>query len=106
MTDLSQHFTTAKLLRYTAPMAMMALMSVYGIVDGLFVSNFVGKEAFASVTISFVHTLVFEVGSVMLLPGIFGPESIWWSIVVAETAASIVVLALVATRTFRTDNAD
>jgi len=65
-------------------MAMMALMSVYGIVDGL----------------------VFEVGSVMLLPGIFGPESIWWSIVVAETAASIVVLALVAARTLRTDNAD
>lgn len=59
-----------------------------------------------SAAISFVHTLVFEVGSVMLLPGIFGPESIWWSIVVAETAASIVVLALVATRTFRTDNAD
>jgi len=39
-------------------MAMMALMSVYGIVDGLFVSNFVGKEAFASVASIVVLALV------------------------------------------------
>ena len=48
MTDLSQHFTTCKLLRYTLPvMGMMLLSSAYAIVDGLFVSNLVGKTAFA-----------------------------------------------------------
>lgn len=52
MTDLAQHFTTGKLVRYTVPMMGMLLMSsAYSIVDGLFVSNVVGKDALASVTL-------------------------------------------------------
>lgn len=47
--QLSDHFTTGKLLRFVAPsIVMMIFTSVYGVVDGLFVSNFVGKTAFAA----------------------------------------------------------
>ena len=49
-----------------------------------------------SALISFVHTFVFELGSVILLPVFFGADSIWWSIVVAEVAASILTIGLVA----------
>lgn len=48
--QLSQHFTYGKLLKFSFPsIVMMIFTSVYGVVDGLFVSNFVGKTAFASV---------------------------------------------------------
>ena len=47
---LSDHFTYQKLLRFTVPsVVMMIFTSVYGVVDGLFVSNFVGKTSFAAV---------------------------------------------------------
>lgn len=49
---LSDHFTYGKLLCFTLPsMVMMVFTSIYGVVDGLFVSNFVGKTAFASVNL-------------------------------------------------------
>lgn len=48
--QLSDHFKYGKLLRFTLPsVAMMAVTSVYGVVDGFFVSNFVGKTPFAAV---------------------------------------------------------
>ncbi|MBP3392808.1 MAG: MATE family efflux transporter [Clostridia bacterium] len=48
--QLSDHFTYRKLLRFTVPsIAMMIFTSVYGVVDGFFVSNFVGKTPFAAV---------------------------------------------------------
>ena len=50
--SLSDHFTYKKLLRFTFPsVIMMILTSIYGVVDGVFVSNFVGSEAFASINI-------------------------------------------------------
>ena len=50
--SLSDHFTYKKLLRFTFPsIIMMILTSFYGVVDGVFVSNFVGAEAFAAVNI-------------------------------------------------------
>lgn len=50
--QLSEHFTYRKLLRFTGPtIVMMIFTSIYGIVDGLFVSNFVGKTAFAAVNL-------------------------------------------------------
>ena len=50
--SLSDHFTYKKLLRFTFPsIIMMILTSIYGVVDGVFVSNFVGSEAFASINI-------------------------------------------------------
>ncbi len=49
---LSDHFTYPKLLHFTFPsIIMMIFTSIYGVVDGLFVSNFVGKTAFASVNL-------------------------------------------------------
>lgn len=50
--SLSEHFTYSKLLRFTLPtIIMMIITSVYSIVDGFFVSNFVGKNAFAAVNL-------------------------------------------------------
>ena len=50
--QLSEHFTYRKLLRFTLPsIVMMVFSSIYGVVDGVFVSNFVGAEAFAAVNL-------------------------------------------------------
>ena len=50
MIQLSDHFTTGRLLRFTAPsIIMMVFTSIYGVVDGFFVSNFAGKTPFAAV---------------------------------------------------------
>ncbi|MCI9081282.1 MAG: MATE family efflux transporter [Lachnospiraceae bacterium] len=50
--QLSEHFTYKKLFRFCLPtIAMMLCTSLYGIVDGYFVSNYVGKTAFASVNL-------------------------------------------------------
>ena len=50
--QLSDHFTYRKLFAFVLPtIANMVFLSVYGIVDGLFISNFVGKVAFAAVNI-------------------------------------------------------
>ena len=50
--QLSEHFNYNKLLRFTLPsIIMMVFTSLYSIVDGFFVSNFVGKTPFASVNL-------------------------------------------------------
>lgn len=50
--QLSDHFTYSKLLRFTLPsIVMMVFTSVYGVVDGFFVSNFAGKTAFAAINL-------------------------------------------------------
>lgn len=52
--QLSEHFTYAKLLRFTLPsIIMMIFTSIYSVVDGLFVTNFVGKTPFAAVNLIF-----------------------------------------------------
>lgn len=49
---LSDHFTYGKLIRFSVPsVAMMIFTSVYGVVDGYFVSNFAGKTPFAAVNL-------------------------------------------------------
>lgn len=51
-TKLAQHFTYGKLLKFVFPsIVMMIFTSIYSVVDGLFVSNFVGKTAFASINL-------------------------------------------------------
>ena len=48
--QLSDHFTYQKLLRFVLPsIVMMVFTSIYGVVDGLFVSNFAGKTPFAAI---------------------------------------------------------
>lgn len=50
--QLSDHFNTSRLLRFTWPsIAMMVFTSVYSLVDGYFVSNFVGKVPFAALNL-------------------------------------------------------
>lgn len=50
--QLSEHFTYKKLFHFCLPtIAMMLFTSLYGIVDGYFVSNYVGKTAFAAVNL-------------------------------------------------------
>ncbi len=50
--QLSDHFTLGKLLRFTLPsIAMMIFTSIYGVVDGFFVSNYAGKTPFAAVNL-------------------------------------------------------
>lgn len=49
---LSDHFSYKRLIRFTIPsIVMLVFTSVYGVVDGLFVSNFVGKTSFAAVNL-------------------------------------------------------
>lgn len=50
--QISEHFTYKKLFRFVLPSVfMMIFTSVYGVVDGLFVSNFVGKTPFAAINL-------------------------------------------------------
>lgn len=50
--QLSDHFTYGKLIRFTLPsIAMMIFTSIYGVVDGFFVSNFAGKTPFSAINI-------------------------------------------------------
>lgn len=50
--QLSEHFTYKKLIKFTIPtIIMMIFTSIYGIVDGIFVSNCVGSDAFAAVNL-------------------------------------------------------
>lgn len=51
--QLSEHFTYKKLIRFTLPtIFMMIFTSIYGIVDGIFVSNLVGSDSFAAVNLT------------------------------------------------------
>ena len=57
---LADHFTTGRLLRFVLPsIVMMVFISIYGVVDGLFVSNVVGKTAFASINLIMPFLMVF-----------------------------------------------
>ena len=50
--QLSDHFTFSKLIRFALPsVVMMVFTSIYGVVDGLFVSNYAGKTAFAAINL-------------------------------------------------------
>lgn len=50
--QLSDHFTYKRLIRFTLPsIVMMVFTSIYGVVDGFFVSNFAGKTPFAAVNL-------------------------------------------------------
>ena len=50
--QLSDHFNYKKLFKFVAPsIIMMLFTSIYGVVDGFFVSNFVGEEGFAAVNL-------------------------------------------------------
>lgn len=124
--QLSDHFGYGRLIHFTLPsILMMIFTSIYGVVDGFFVSNFVGKTPFAAVNyafsflfagfaifgsafftalndgltsalISFLRTLLFESAAVLMMPLIWGLDGIWYSTVAAEClAVAVTVLFLV-----------
>ena len=69
--QLSEHFNYKKLLRFTLPsIIMMIFTSIYGVVDGFFVSNFVGKTPFAAV--NFIMPFLMILGSVGFMFGTGG----------------------------------
>lgn len=68
--QLSEHFTYRKLLRFTLPsVIMMVCTSIYGVVDGVFVSNFVGSDAFAAVNLIMPFLMVLGAVGFMLGTG-------------------------------------
>lgn len=69
--QLSDHFTYKHLLRFTFPSVIMLLFtSVYGIIDGFFVSNFVGKTPFAA--LNFIMPVLMILGCVGFMFGTGG----------------------------------
>lgn len=69
--SLSEHFTYKKLIRFVLPcVIMMMVTSVYSIVDGFFVSNFVGKNSFAAVNL--VMPVLMALGSFGFMIGTGG----------------------------------
>lgn len=69
--QLSDHFSYHKLMRFTLPsIIMMIFTSVYGVVDGFFVSNFVGKTPFAA--LNFIMPFLMILGAVGFMFGTGG----------------------------------
>lgn len=68
---ISDHFDYRKLLRFTLPsMMMMIFTSIYGVVDGFFVSNYVGKTPFAAV--NFIYPFLMLLGAAGFMFGTGG----------------------------------
>lgn len=59
--QLSDHFTYGRLIRFTLPsIGMMIFMSIYGVVDGFFVSNYAGKTPFAAINLIYPLLSIFS----------------------------------------------
>ena len=68
MLSLSDHYTLPKLLRFTLPsVCMMVFTSIYLVIDGFFVSNYVGKSALAAVNM--VYPIIMIIGSIGFMFG-------------------------------------
>lgn len=68
---LSDHFNYKKLIQFVIPsIAMLVFISIYGIVDGFFVSNFVGDVQFAALNL--IYPLIMILGSVGFMLGTGG----------------------------------
>lgn len=69
--QISESFNYRKLIRFTLPtIIMMIFTSLYGVVDGIFVSNCVGSDSFAAV--NFIMPVVMMLGSVGYMVGTGG----------------------------------
>ena len=106
--QLSEHFTYSKLIRFTLPsIAMMIFTSIYGVVDGFFVSNYVGKTPFAAV--NFIMPFLMILGPIGFMLGSGGSalisktmgegdkekaQRIFSMLVYVGAAAGIVIAAL------------
>lgn len=108
MIQLSDHFDVPRLVRFTIPsVIMLAFTSIYGVVDGFFVSNFAGKTPFAAV--NFIMPILMILGCAGFMFGTGGSALIAktlgegksdkaneiFSLVVAASLLSGLVLAVV-----------
>ncbi|MBE6959812.1 MAG: MATE family efflux transporter [Ruminococcaceae bacterium] len=67
---LSDHFSYRKLLRFTMPSIMMMIfISIYGVVDGLFVSNYAGKASLTAINLVMPYIMMFGSFGFMLGTG-------------------------------------
>ncbi len=68
--QLSDHFTYGRLIRFTLPsIGMMIFTSIYGVVDGFFVSNFAGKTPFAAVNLIMPFLMILSTVGLMFGTG-------------------------------------
>lgn len=68
--QLSDHFTYPKLLRFVAPsIVMMIFTSIYSVVDGLFVSRYVGKTSFAAINLIMPALMILQSVGLMIGTG-------------------------------------
>ena len=90
--QLSDHFTYGKLIKFILPsIGMMIFTSIYGVIDGFFVSNYAGKTAFAAVNL--IIPLLMILSTVGFMFGTGG------SAIVAELMAVVfTVIFLIAKR--------
>ena len=106
--QLSDNFTYRKLIRFVLPcVGMMIFMSIYGVVDGFFVSNYAGKTPFAAVNLimPFLFILatvgfMFGTGGSALVAKAFGEQkpdmaNRWFSLFVYISFIIGVILAVV-----------
>ncbi len=69
--NLSEHFTYKKLIKFTLPtIIMMIFTSIYGVVDGVFISNFAGNNAFASINL--IMPAIMIIGTIGFMMGTGG----------------------------------
>lgn len=68
--QLSDHFTYGRLLRFALPsIIMMIFTSIYGVVDGIFVSNFAGKTPFAAINLIMPYIMILGTAGFMIGTG-------------------------------------
>ena len=68
--QLSDHFTYGRLIRFTLPsIGMMIFTSIYGVVDGFFVSNYAGKTPFAAVNLIYPLLMILATAGFMFGTG-------------------------------------
>ena len=76
--SISEHFNYSKLFKFVLPsIIMMIFTSIYGVIDGLFISNYVGKISFAAVNLIMPILMLF--GAIGFMVGTGG------SAIVAKT---------------------
>lgn len=91
--QLSEHFTYRKLLRFTLPsIVMMVFSSIYGVVDGVFVSNYVGAEAFAAVNLIMPFLMI--LGAVGFMLGTGGSALVSFTLGAGDTRRANEIFSL------------
>ena len=81
---------TTYAFRLFAPSFLLAGLNIFA--SGFFTAL---NNGLVSATISFLRTLVFQLLAVLILPGVIGGDSIWWSVAIAEVAAFIISIIFI-----------